>query len=375
MALLGNINIGDRDSEFTSGVAFSLVKNSKISELFQLSKDAYIEVNPQVNYAVVCFKDTMKSKEVLERGHELVQQGLDFLSVLGKENLTIHDAGTEHLIWWKENGFKILRVVSTSRLNFDVSPVKVLIRDKDGNEVNNHKTEPIYHKSFRFFRLSQLTEDLHDSYRNMYLAFELLLNSKWPKKKNEKEIDWLYRGISGADASLNFSGIVGNCSNVTKYIIKTIYNNARLPLFHAKEKYSFYSPQSLQDKKSVTKALDLLTKIVLKLSASHYNVRRAGGAVALKWVYDNAFKIYSSAKMLISNDDSVFDTANADLSHCRYKNAIWLNTHVFPAVAGSGNGPVILGSIDKNDFGDIKSLNRFQLVHDRNENLITPEII
>jgi hypothetical protein len=39
---------------------------------------------------------------------------------------------------------------------------------------------PEHHIGFRFFRLAQVTDDLYDAYRNMYLAFEVLLSSRVP---------------------------------------------------------------------------------------------------------------------------------------------------------------------------------------------------
>lgn len=44
-----------------------------------------------------------------------------------------------------------------------------------------------HHIGFRYYRLAQSTEDLYDGFRNMYLAFEVLLSSKYPKVRGEQE--------------------------------------------------------------------------------------------------------------------------------------------------------------------------------------------
>jgi hypothetical protein len=363
MALLGSISVADRFSTLSSGAAFLLSKKSRVSEVREVSKDVFLEVNPNVNYVVARFNNATTPQDAWELGHECVQQGLDLLSILGKDDLTIRDANDENLIWWRDEDLQILRVVSTSTLNFDVSPARLTVRDQNGSEVQNPEIEPTYHYAFRFFRLSQVTEDLYDAYRNMYLAFELLLSSQYPKQKKEKEIDWLHRGLKEADASMNFSVFVPTSTgDLVNDIVNTVYKNARLPLFHAKHGRDFYPPQSILNRQAVKKALDLLTKIVLKFSESCYNARRLGGGVFSKWVYENTSRLFSSAKMLMSDDSHKFDPTQADLNHDRYKSAVWLDTQLLPIDETRGKGPTLLGKVSNKYFGDIEYVRRFEIV-------------
>ena len=65
-----------------------------------------------------------------------------------------------------------------------------------------------HHIGFRYYRLAQSTEDLYDGFRNMYLAFEVLLSSKYPKARDEQEIEWLERGLREATESLSLGDVV-----------------------------------------------------------------------------------------------------------------------------------------------------------------------
>lgn len=65
-----------------------------------------------------------------------------------------------------------------------------------------------HHIGFRYYRLAQSTEDLYDGFRNMYLAFEVLLSSKYPKVRGEQEIEWLERGLREATETLRLRDLV-----------------------------------------------------------------------------------------------------------------------------------------------------------------------
>lgn len=365
MAMLGGIPIADRHSQHSSGAAFLLVKASKGHELIPICDHASLEVRPEIHYVVARFSGAVTPEEALEFGHELVQQGLDLLSILGKDDLTIRDATGEHLIWWRDSDMQVLRVVSTSTLNFDVPPARLIIHDQEGNEVQTPEVAPKYHQAFRYFRLSQITEDLYDAYRNIYLAFELLLSSQYPKSNKEKEVDWLRRGITEADSSLNLSALLSPlATEPIQAIMQIIYHDTRLPLFHAKQGRDFYPPQSSQHRQAVGKALRLLTSIVLRMSESWYNARRLSGGVFSSWVYKNATQLFSSARILMSDDPSKFDPAQADLSHDRYRTAVWLNTDLL-SNSKEGKGPTILGKFVFDNTENITCVRRFEVVNEK----------
>lgn len=366
MGTLGSIPIADRTSESSSGAAFLLAQASRVSETVYVAQDSSLELRTGVEYAIARFCGAGSPEEALTLGHRLVQQGLDLLSILGKDDLTLLDSADDYMVWWREQDKQVLRVVSTSTLNFDVPPVRVVVHDRDGNEVVQPEVRPEYHYAFRYFRLSQITEDLYDAYRNMYLAFELLLSSKYPKGNREREIDWLQRGIEEADSLLNLSSLVSSsATDAIQTIIRTIYYDARLPLFHAKEGRDFYLPQSSHHHQAVLQALQLLTKMVLRMSEVWYQARRLGGGVTRGWVYRSIEDLLSRSRMLMSDDTSEFDPSQSDLGHERYKTAVWLDAELVPNPGGTDKGPALLGRISAEGFDPNASVRRFEVVDEK----------
>jgi hypothetical protein len=100
--------------------------------------------------------------------------------MLGRGDGVIAEAEDEHVLWWTEQIGLVLRLVSTATLQFGVGSITLEIKDSQGNIVPPTPVMPEHHIGFRFFRLAQVTDDLYDAYRNMYLAFEVMLSSRVP---------------------------------------------------------------------------------------------------------------------------------------------------------------------------------------------------
>ncbi len=152
-------------------------------------------------------------------------------------------------------------------MRFSVPPAKAVVRDSSGTIVEPPEAVPSHHIGFRYYRLAQTCDDLFDSFRNMYLAFELLLSSSYPKVK-EQEIQWLRRALTSSDSDLRLAQLVPRgTGDPVAYVIQTVYENARLPLFHAKDGRTYFTPfVSAADRAAVENALKLLTSIVVRMA-------------------------------------------------------------------------------------------------------------
>jgi len=195
MATLGMIPIADRSSKFDSGAAFLLAQKSTASEVVLLDSGAEVEVRCGNPYLVARAAGSANARDAHMLAHEAAQEGLDHLAINGKVILSIRNACEEYLVWWREDSEQVLRLDWTSTVSFTVGPVHATVIDKDGNPVPQPAlTKLIYNESLRYFRLSQVTEDLFDAFRNMYLALELLLEHVCPRlPRGEKESVWLRR--------------------------------------------------------------------------------------------------------------------------------------------------------------------------------------
>ena len=96
---------------------------------------------------------------------------------------------------------------------------------------------PVHHPALRFYRLSQASDDLFDAYRNAYLSLECLVSGESAKGNRESELEWLIRV-----ANSRFAPAIPVGMDI-ELTLREIYKTGRLPLFHAKQSETFYTPQ------------------------------------------------------------------------------------------------------------------------------------
>jgi len=163
---------------FDCGAAFLCAQKCAVSEIVRLDCGAEVEVRNGNPYVVARSKGAGDPTEAFSRSHEAVQEALDHLAILGEANLSIRDTPDEHIVWWRQDSQQVLRVVWASTISMAME-VTGMLKDKDGHPIQpSVSPKLIYNESLRYFRLSQVTEDLFDAFRNMYLAFELILEYK-----------------------------------------------------------------------------------------------------------------------------------------------------------------------------------------------------
>jgi hypothetical protein len=197
----------------------------------------------------------------------------------------------------------------------------------------------------------------------MYLAFEALLSSQFPKENREHEIAWLKRGLNAGSATVLLKDLVPNdVPDLVDAVLAIIYEDARLPLFHAKEGRDFYAPQdSLSNRKTISKALNILTRIVLRMAEAWFDARRGGGGVFFGWVYKNVASQLEESKFFASNDASPFNPSEDNLDHPRFKNAVALSTRLAPELQ-RGSEPAVFGQVSIPELRSLAVLRRFDLV-------------
>jgi hypothetical protein len=344
------------------GAAFLLTSPPRKDTTFHL-EGGEIESRSGQPYAVARFPHALNDVTAFSVGHNLAQQGLDLMSILGMADLAIKDAEDEHLIWWTEEAGPALRVVSTLVLRFSVGPVTLGVTNAEGKAVPASTPYPRHHVAFRFFRLAQTTDDLFDAYRNMYLAFEALLSSRYPKPAKEKEWDWLCRALSGASPDLKLDGLRFKPEgDLVGAILEVIYKDARLPLFHAKEGLTYFPPHnSPGDREAVSRALALITQIVIRMAATWFDAPRAGGGVFFGWVYETLRKSLANPCAYASSYDGPLAFPEKDLSHSRFQTAAPLHSRLAPEYQ-RGKAPAVLSVASGTELAQVKPLRCIDLV-------------
>ena len=177
----------------------------------------------------------LMQRPLRNQGLEAAQAGLDLMSIMGTVDLLTQKSTEEYLLSWRTGMKQIVRIYSTTTMSFTVNSPTISVKDKDGNDVTKTPSIPDHHYAYRYFRLSQTSDDLYDAFRNMYLSFEMLLSSKHPPFPRERERTWLESGIARVANDLDLGKFFKpKPMSLVDEIISRVYTSARLPLFHAK---------------------------------------------------------------------------------------------------------------------------------------------
>lgn len=360
MAKLGNIVVNQ--AGFSAGAAFLLTQPCKTSVELLPDSTSHLILEPDNPYVVVHVREAHSPFEAFDASYEIAQQGLDLLSARGKANLSIRNAAQECLIWWHTKPMLILRVISTATLSVTMSTTTLtVIGATEEKKAEAQPATPVYHHSLRYFRLSQVTDDLFDSYRNMWLAFESLLSSRYPKDKKETEKAWLKRALKDVEANLpleqSYTPLQG--MDLVPSIIKELYTDTRLALFHAKDHEAYLVPLSSDDRYKVAKALSRLARIVLLLIEHWLKIRRGGGAVTSEGFNVMTRPILESGTVLVSDNDAE-ESKDETLSHPAYANAVAMHTRYAPELSAPGTN-VVLGVVPGTQLQPLQKIARFGL--------------
>lgn len=360
MASLGSVSIADKKSEFGGGGAFLLGQASEVSEVVQLHDKIEVEVRSGNPYVVARGLDIQTSSLAFDLSHEAAQNGLDILSITGKADLSIRNATDDCLLWWREGKEQILRIVCVAHLRGRVSGIAVMV-DQHGNEIPNAPARKlVHHESLRYFRLSQVTDDLFDAYRNLWLSFELLLSATLPIKNREKEGKWLKRALQYLVVTLPVSNAFKELApNIEENLFKELYEDVRCKLFHAKDTKARLLPHRDHDRRVVSAGLSKLTRLVLLLSEHTLNARRLGSWMNPSIFDDSNRLLLSQSEMLISDTDCPLRKGEM-FTDDEYNTAVSFNCQYAPTLSELGR-QCALGSIRVDRIHHMSKVSRVAL--------------
>ncbi len=205
-------------------------------------------------------------------------KGLDFLCLRGARPMAIRHAGTEHIVWWSEGSQSVIRLLSIPTLTLHVGKVTVT----GGTPVV--PPPPEWQESARYFRLSQLTDDLFDSFRNVYLALESILDHLVPQRTTtplEREGEWFRRALAEAGKIVNLAGHAPKgASDPVEALYDELYLSTRNLLFHAKATRAYFLPHSSPERRAVEETTRRAAYFYLALAerSSTSGRRVAGGS-------------------------------------------------------------------------------------------------
>jgi hypothetical protein len=296
VACIGNLFIAGQDEcdgLYKCGISYTLSKKAPVSFIYN-TKDGGWQVEFVADSTNVVARTTHKTSydKTQSGGFSAIQEALDVLSVKGIVSATLAEPARSSVCVYSDAGKAVLSFYSLFDLHMGMH-VEVTQIDAIGNEVNPPPTpEPIWNQSFRYYRLSQCSNDLFDAYRNLFLAFEALLNSVCKIKPSEGEGAWLNRALTAIHtrASLSCFTPTGNEDPVL-YIIKSQYKDVRCKLQHAKFPKA-QLPHADPTPQDVKQAYSELVRIWRYIASAYFSVPMGGSVityVGFSTMMENAF--------------------------------------------------------------------------------------
>ena len=316
MAFLGDMFIAGTeniDGKYKSGIAFPLSKKSPLSCVQEIAPGSWqVELRKDSDDIIARSTDKLDQEALQSSGFEAVQIALDILSAKGIFSAyVVHPATTNIGVYWV-NSRSVVYLQSLFDFPMGVS-FQVQQFDASGIKIKSPPpAEPIWNESFRFYRLSQSSNDLFEAYRNLFLSFEALLNNICAKNRREGEAAWLRRALSVVNSKMSLSQFApsGNADPI-EYIINSQYINVRCKLQHAKFPAAEL-PHSSLNPVTVKQAYSELVRIWRQIAGAYLNVPTGGGVITYagfedvigKAFKDGAAMLYTSDNLPPRNEDT-----------------------------------------------------------------------
>jgi hypothetical protein len=219
-----------------AGAAFQLRKPASEAIVIEHT-DGIVTIRAGAPCVTVELRNATPEPRVRDTAWRVVQEAFDIRAATHRQALSTFRGDHEYAYWLlTSDGYALVIVdVLHSQWNMNATPS---VTPGPNSPAQPPPPPPVpYHPALRFYRLSQLSEDLYDAFRNAYLALECVVSDVSLKQPSESEPAWLTRVLVGPLADAVPGGLIVAES------VEKIYKFGRLPLFHAKTGSVFYVPQ------------------------------------------------------------------------------------------------------------------------------------
>ena len=358
------ININENCGDSLSGFIFKLEKKSAYEGVLSINDLTKVKFVKNSFY-VYLNSASIYSLNDLDEQFEILQHALDYLSLRNIQNSSVRIPLNDYFFWNKVNGKYSITFISKAmseiiqRGSQDISTLNVTAA----------------HEGFRFFRFSQISYDLLDAYRYMWLSFESLITTHIERtlKKNgksESEEEWYRRAIQELAASCQCNDLKKILEKQTcKQLMKRLYNDLRCSLFHSKSGEKVRIPHKKEQYESVKLSLTDLTIIVSSIVSYYYSIKTPFLYVNPCLLVDPYIDLFNGLVLVISDLDEAevvlggtleginFEYSTKNVSHNSKIQKTYVQ-HLFKAC------------IKKDKCIEINEISRFSLCKNNKEMLV-----
>ncbi|MGR6901037.1 hypothetical protein [Glutamicibacter sp. BSL13] len=304
MASFGEVRLG------TQGAAvFELASASNDERFEHQFEDGSQALIPSAgNYIVVRNCPGEDYKETHESARKTANQALDLHFSQGGRPLQIAHEERPYIVCWVASGHRTLRIIGQAQVTTSLKANSVAF-DLNGNVIA--PTAPLlqaWHESLRYYRASEASTDLYDSFRNLYLALEALLSQLVPNDQGKKESEWIKGALNTIHKTLDLTPFAPSTHpSASNAIFNELYCQMRTAIFHAKRGRPTWIPQDWQSREAVTEARFRYAQLFRALAAEELNTRFsiAGPTPALLALMHKA--AFKGNQFFVSNDPTNLD--------------------------------------------------------------------
>jgi len=246
----------------------------------------------------------------LALAREAANRALDMSLAKGAPPAFLDHHKQPEVLWWHDSGGTTLRVLSTTGLTMKMSAT-VVVKDANGEIVTQPPPPEIpWHESMRYYRISEATNDLFDSFRNLYLAIEALLSTISPPiidstGQPEREGDWLKRALREVHAQLDLSSFAPTSRQAAhNAIFNDLYSGLRTAIFHAKRGKRVWLPQEWTDRQTIIEARQRYARLFRRLAEYQLGVRFPGSGLSKHGFAVTGAAIMENMVVFLSDDQT-----------------------------------------------------------------------
>lgn len=306
MASFGGVELG------TGGAAvFEVTSESDDEEfIFPLPDGAEVVIPATSRYIVVRNCAGADFDEVHERAREVANRGIDIYFGQGGRPLVLAHQDSTYMVGWNSSFGNTLRIVGRNLLSTRFRAKVVEVRDADGNVVVQSAPPPkVWHESLRYYRVSEASTDLYDSFRNLYLAIECLLSDVVPPimraNGNEGDSKWLQRALREVGQTVDLRPYTAASPKAPHNAIHhELYENLRTAIFHAKTGRATWAPQDWSSRAMIVAARVRYAWMFRALASQYFDIRYPAGGFA-KPVWEQTWEAeLADHEVFVSNDST-----------------------------------------------------------------------
>lgn len=305
-------------TRIAGGSLLFLATPASTTGIVHLAGDTEVEVRKDLSAAVVRGIPGSDYESVMALAPELTNRGLDIFSITGQDRLALDDMRRMHIAWWPSREGLIVRFWCSAIMVLAVNGTGEVRRPNGELKISGAEPPVPWQESMRYFRMSELTDDLFDAFRNMYLALESLLNYIEPILLNDKgrpaESDgvWFKRALRKASSNIDLTQFARNrTSDPVHAIYDELHNQIRNRVFHAKSVMQPFLPQSLVERDRVLEAKIRYTRLYLVLSKESFGSRFPSGGLSFSTaaVQASLTAVTRDWRVAVTSDSGTTDTA------------------------------------------------------------------